>query len=133
MRCAARPRVVVVDDDYDFQAVLRRWLAPRYDAVSVYDGEQLFSDLADLDPALIIMVVNLPGPDGFRLCERLRGHPRLRERPLLFLTACSDDGASLKRLRAAGGAFMSKPVERAPLLRAVAGLVAGGEGAWRGS
>lgn len=124
MNALNRPQVVVVDDDYDFQTVLRQWLAPRYDPISIYDGEQLLSELSELDPALIIMDVHLPGPDGFRLCERLRRHPRLRGRPVLFLTASRDNEDFLKNLEAGGDMYLTKPIERARLLREVGALVA---------
>jgi DNA-binding response OmpR family regulator len=119
-----KPQVLMVDDDRDFQSILRGWLSPRYDTVSLTDGEELFHELAWLDPDLVILDVNLPGPDGFRLCGKLRAVERLVSVPVLFLTGMDANADFLKYLEVGGTAYLTKPVERVDLLRAVDGLVA---------
>jgi DNA-binding response OmpR family regulator len=119
-----RPQVLMVDDDRDFQSILRGWLAPRFDTVSLSDGEELFHELSSLEPDLVIMDVNLPGPDGFRLCRKLRSMERLVRVPVLFLTGLNANEDFLKYLEVGGTAYLTKPVERVQLLGAVEGLLA---------
>lgn len=120
-----KPLIVWVEDNRDYQAVLRDWLLPHFDVVTYENGEAFLDDIGDLEPDLVMLDVRLPGPDGFRLCRRLRGHPRLGSVPILFLTSCEDDDAYIAHLDVGGTAFVTKPVEKSGLLSAIRGLVDG--------
>lgn len=122
---AAKPLIVWVEDNRDYQAVVRDWLLPWFDVVTYENGEAFLDDLEDLEPDLVMLDVRLPGPDGFRLCRRLRGHPRLGSVPILFLTSCDDDDAYIAHLDVGGTAFVAKPVEKSGLLSAIRSLVDG--------
>lgn len=118
-----RPQVVVVDDDPDFLEILRQWLSSRYDTVSLKDGAELLEELPGLEPDLVILDVNLPGPDGFRLCRRIRSEARMAGIPILFLTASRSNQDFLKNLEVGGSAYLTKPVERQRLLTEVYELI----------
>lgn len=119
-----RPQIVMVEDDGDFQSILRGWLAPRFDTISFADGEELLGDLSTLRPDLIILDVNLPGPDGFKLCEKIRGDGRFAWTPILFLTGLGGNEDFLKHMQAGGTAYLTKPVDRLPLLAEIDSLLA---------
>jgi DNA-binding response OmpR family regulator len=118
-----RPRVLMIDDDSDFQSIVCGWLAPHYDHVILSDGEALMDELADLDPQLVILDVNMPGPNGFTLCRRIRCDQRYADLPVLFVTGRKEDEAFLANLDVGGTAFMTKPVERKRLLSVVRELI----------
>lgn len=122
---AAKPCVMIVDDDRDFQFILGQWLKPRYETVPLTSGEELMSLAPALSPDLIIMDVGLPGPDGFRLCHRLRADARFAGTPILFLTASRSNEDFLKNLEVGGSAYLTKPVERGHLLRMIQELLGG--------
>jgi len=120
-----KPLIVWVEDNRDYQAVVRDWLLPDFDVVTYENGEAFLDEIEDVEPDLVMLDVRLPGPDGFRLCRRLRADPRLRSVPILFLTSCEDDDAYIAHLDVGGSAFVTKPVEKAQLLAAIRGLVDG--------
>lgn len=120
-----KPQVVMVDDDSDFQDILRGWLAGRYDTISLADGEELLSELSTLEPDLIMLDVKLPGPDGFKLCHKIRADARFADTPILFLTGSNSNEDFCKYLEVGGSAYLNKPLERGELLRAIQGLIAG--------
>lgn len=124
-RSDGRPLIAWVEDNRDYQAVVRDWLLPQFDVVTYENGEAFLDDLEDLEPDLVMLDVRLPGPDGFRLCRRLRADPRLGSVPILFLTSCEDDDAYISHLDVGGTALVTKPVEKARLLSAIRGLVDG--------
>lgn len=114
----------MVDDDRDFQTIVRGWLAPRYDVSSLSSGEGLLDELSEAKPDLLILDVRMPGPSGFDLCAKIRADTRFAEIPILFLTGCREDEDFIKNLDAGGTAFLTKPVERRKLLAMVRELVA---------
>lgn len=120
-----RPLIAWVEDNRDYQDVVREWLLPRYDVATFADGEAFLSELEHLEPDLIMLDVRLPGPDGFRLCRRVRADVRLRDVPILFLTSCEDDETYIAHLDAGGTEFVTKPVDKRKLLSVVGRLVDG--------
>lgn len=118
-----RLQIVVVDDDMDFQTILRGWLKTRYWVVGLSSGADLLEELRGLEPDLLILDVGLPGTDGFELCRMLRAQGEFADLPILFLTGAASDEAFARYLRVGGTAYMIKPVTRAALLQEVEGLL----------
>ncbi|OIO10075.1 MAG: hypothetical protein AUJ52_05180 [Elusimicrobia bacterium CG1_02_63_36] len=118
-----RPLVVWVEDDPDFQDIVRDWLIPRYDLITYKDGGAFLDEIAESEPAVIMLDVGLPGPDGFKLCRAVRRDRRLAATPILFLTSCQEDVDYVKHLKVGGTAFLTKPVDRKELLSTLDELV----------
>lgn len=109
--------MVWLDDDKVFQELVKDWLVPRYELAVFNTGEEFFDALERTKPDAVILDVRLPGPDGFRLCRKLRADSRFSTVPTLFLTSCDEDADYIKHLDAGGTAFLNKPVDKAELLR----------------
>lgn len=122
---AVKPRVLVVDDEADFAALVSRWLAPRYRSAILTDGEGLLAELTREPASLLILDVRMPGADGFELCRRVRADPRFAMTPVLFLTGSREDDLYLRNMKAGGTTYLAKPVGRTQLLGAVEALVPG--------
>jgi CheY-like chemotaxis protein len=118
-----KPRILMVDDDSDFQDIVRKWLSPRYDHWGLINGADLLENLEASQPDLVILDVRMPGPDGFELCRRIRSDGRFAHLPILFLTGCKEDEDFIKNLDVGGTAYLTKPVERKDLLAMVQELV----------
>src|SRR5438309_11704057 len=104
-----KPRILMVDDDNDFQVIVRKWLSPRYDHLGLTSGADLTEYLEAAEPDLVILDVRMPGPDGFQLCRRIRSDSRFCDLPVLFLTGCKEDEDFIKNLNAGGTAYLTKP------------------------
>jgi DNA-binding response OmpR family regulator len=113
---AERPKILMVDDDGDFQKILRDWLSPKYDTISLADGAEFLDEAELANPDLVILDVSLPGLDGFGLCKSLRERGRFNCVPVLFLTGFDTNEDFLRSLEAGGSAFLTKPIKRAALL-----------------
>lgn len=120
-----RPLVVWVDDDGEYQQLVKEWLLPRYDVATFQNGEEFLQDGIGLEPDLILLDVRMPGPDGFALCRRIRGEAKLRQVPLLFLTSCQDDETFIRHLDCEAAGLLTKPVSKSRLLGAIKELVDG--------
>lgn len=115
-RQTARPRIVSVEDDEDFQFILREWLSPDFDFIVLANGEELLQEVEDLQPDIVMIDIGLPGPDGLRLCQRLRRQPGLSRAPILIVSGRQDDEAYLDSIAVGASSFLSKPVTREELL-----------------
>jgi CheY-like chemotaxis protein len=74
-------------------------------------------------PDLVLLDLNLPKLDGREVLARIRADPRLRELPVVVLTA--SDSEQEHRAVGAADAFMTKPVDFqqvAKLVQMIAGL-----------
>ncbi|MDE2291094.1 MAG: response regulator [Elusimicrobia bacterium] len=121
----ARPRILAVDDEKDFQFMLRRWLEPRFDLVVLPHGEELLDTIDLIQPDLVMLDVGLPGPDGLTLARGLRERVSTRRTPILFLTGRRDDETFLGAVRVNASAFLTKPVEREELVARIEELLVG--------
>ena len=114
-----RAKVLMVDDDPDFQTIVRDWIAPKYDHIGLSDGSGLLDEIESLEPNLVIMDVRMPGLDGFKLGRRIRSDSRFTDIPIVFLTGCKEDEDFFKNLRVGGTAYLTKPVTRRRLLSVI--------------
>lgn len=120
---AAKPVVHVVDDDESFRTAVTRLLQIAGYEVRGYTsaGDFLISQRGDA-PGCLLLDVNLPGPSGLDLQAALARHGV--SLPVVFLTGHGDVPTSVRALKAGAVDFLTKPVERGPLLAAVAEALA---------
>ncbi len=116
------PTVFVVDDDPAIRKALERLLRSEGWQAATYASAEEF--LKGNDPEVagcLILDVAMPGLDGLTLQERLaEAGCKL---PILFLTGHGDVPTSVRAMRAGALNFLTKPVEDAVLLAAVAEAV----------
>lgn len=58
---------------------------------------------------LVITDVNMPGMNGFELCEKLRATQQNAKTPVIFVTALDDFSARLRSATSGGDDFIAKP------------------------
>lgn len=115
----AQPLIHVVDDDDSLRSALQRLLAAAGYRVKAYAsaGEFLLDPPGDA-PGCLLLDLRMPGPSGLDLQEALSRHSiRL---PVIFLTGHGDLAIGVRAMKAGAVDFLTKPVEREPLLAAVA-------------
>jgi FixJ family two-component response regulator len=114
----AQPLIHVVDDDDSLRSALQRLLAAAGYRVKAYAsaGEFLLDPPADA-PGCLLLDLRMPGPSGLDLQEALARHGiRL---PVIFLSGHGDLSTGVRAMKAGAVDFLTKPIEREPLLGAV--------------
>src|ERR1700734_3084154 len=97
------PSILVVDDTVENLRLLGDMLAQHgYEVRPVTSGRQAIQAAEHAPPDLILLDVNMPGMNGYEVCERLKAIEKLRDIPVLFLTALSDTADKLKAFSAGG-------------------------------
>ena len=107
----SRKTILVVDDDETNLTLARALLeADGFDVVTAVDAMSTFDVLKDVDPALILMDIQLPGMDGWELTRRLKRNVATSHIPIIAVTAYGQHG-DVARAREAGFIeFVAKPV-----------------------
>jgi FixJ family two-component response regulator len=111
--------VRIVDDDTAYRTALTRLLEAAGFGVRTYRsaGEFLLDETEQAQPGCLLLDLRMPGPSGLDLHEALlrRGNPL----PIVYLTACGDVPSTVRAMKAGAVDFLTKPVEREILLRAI--------------
>lgn len=112
------PIVHVVDDDNSFRTAVSRLLRAAGYEVRAYSsaGDFLLSWQADT-PGCVVLDVRMPGPSGLDLQDAVGKHPHAL--PIIFLTGHGDIPMSVRTMKKGAVDFLTKPVQRKPLLDAV--------------
>ncbi len=114
-------RVLVVDDEREVAELIVRQLAPLDASVEVAaSGEQALAALREQHFDAITLDILMPGMDGFDVLRTIRGDPKLRATPIVFVSVFSG------QRDLAGEWSVSKPIDADELRRVLAGAVAAG-------
>ena len=126
MRDLARPhpvaRLLVVDDDDDMRALLRRTLeSDGYEVTERDRGTHVLEALRDSPFDLIVLDKEMPGLNGLDLLPLLRREfPQL---PVVFVTAFGGRQIEASALRLGAASYLEKPFRLGQLLDAIDGLI----------
>lgn len=125
-------RVLIVDDDEDARALLRRALQHGgldIEIDSASDGREALERIAAALPQMVITDVMMPRMNGFDLCLALRAGAQTADIPVLIVTALEDAAERARGFAVGATDYLTKPVhwsDLAPRLRALIGNGAGG-------
>ena len=89
-----RKRVVVIgEDDEPIARLLGDAIndEPAYQAVIVPDGALVLDTVRQVHADLLILDVMMPGLSGIEVFDRVRADPDVRNMPVLFVTAASQE------------------------------------------
>ncbi len=118
VRSQARGKVFVVDDDPAVRASLAQLFRSVHTPVETFPSSDAFLQRQPDDvPSCLILDLNLPGPNGLDLQERLRSDGR--HIPIVFITGDGDVPASVRAMKAGALDFLEKPFSDDALLEAV--------------
>jgi PAS domain S-box-containing protein len=124
---ANKLKILAVDDQRDNLTTLKAVLTdalPGCTLLTALDGTRGITLAQAEDPDVILLDIVMPNMDGFEVCRRLKAEDRLRDIPVIFLTALGTDRETrIKALEAGGDAFLTKPPDESELvaqLRAMA-------------
>ena len=104
------PTLLVADDNSGVRRVLVQMLgAAGLRTVTASDGAQALEHARRFRPDLILLDVNMPGRDGFSVCEELRRDAATRSIPILMLTGRATPEDERHGLDSGADDFVGKP------------------------
>jgi len=110
-RGAARPRVMVVDDEEDVRQMLMHCLSDLFEVVVARDGLVAVERIVRWEPDIMMLDALMPRMSGYQLCQSIRRNRRFAALPVMFISAKATpkDIAYAKRLGADD--YVAKPFE----------------------
>ncbi len=111
-------KILVVDDDMRNVYSLKKTLEDKNMRVVVgKNGREGLSRLKENpDIALVLMDIMMPEMDGYEAMRRIRGEQRLKDLPIIALTAKAMKGDRAKCIEAGASDYLAKPVDGNRLL-----------------
>jgi cyclic di-GMP phosphodiesterase len=120
----SRAHVLVVEDDAVNARLMNRLLtAEGYTVQVAGDGESALEAIAANRPDVVLLDVQLPGIDGFVVCQSIKQNPTTRLLPVILVTGMGAREHRLAGIRAGADEFLTKPFDIEELQARVASLV----------
>ncbi|NJL95530.1 MAG: response regulator [Anaerolineae bacterium] len=109
--------VLIVDDTPENLKVLEVILGERgYHVRPAPSGRFALQSAAAVVPDIVLLDINMPGMDGYAVCEAFKADPRLRDVPIIFVSALDETWDKLQAFKVGGVDYITKPFDPAEVL-----------------
>lgn len=113
----SKPTILIVDDEQDLLDMIEYNLHKEgYDVLQSTRGQEGIEVARKEDPDLILLDIMMPGMDGFEVCDIMRQDPKLKQKPIIFLTARSEEETEIEGLNKGGDDYITKPISTKKLI-----------------
>ena len=105
------PRVLVVEDEHDIAALIKHTLerSGAMQASIVASGDAALRAVAEQQPDVVILDLNLPVLSGTEVCRILRSRPATANLPIIMLTARTTESDRVAGLDLGADDYVTKP------------------------
>ena len=126
-RSAAKPSsggaysVLIIEDEPTLSSAMRKFLElERFVPRVAANRDEAAAELRKPPlPDLILLDVMLAGANGFDILQRLRGHPVLKQIPVIMVTAMSAREDVMRALAADANGYITKPFKFDVLMKSI--------------
>lgn len=113
-------KILVVDDSPTIREMIKGLLEKiGFEIELAVDGVDALDKVKKLSPDLIILDVNMPKMDGFRVCRLLKFDRNYRSIPIIMLTARDEEDNIKIGIKTGADLYLTKPIEPEKLIEAV--------------
>ncbi|WP_221031628.1 response regulator [Actomonas aquatica] len=120
----SRKKILVVDDESDVADLVAYHLKAKGFAVeTVNDPTQSIGIARSMLPDLVILDVMMPEINGIQICRMLRADPKLKQVPVIFLTAKVEENDRVQGLETGADDYICKPFSTKELVLRVQNIL----------
>ncbi len=119
-------KILIVDDDQEILNLIRLSLEPAgFRVLRTTRPEEGLTMALQEKPDLLLLDIMMPRMDGFELLRRIRRSPKLKEMPVIVISARAHNADQLRMLKLSAtqddhiDAYLGKPFDPAMLLKTV--------------
>ena len=117
-------KILVVDDDAVICALAREILEGSFAVESCMEGSEALQLAKDMQPALILLDINMAGMNGFEVFQKLREDADTCDIPVLYITADEDREKEAQALKNGAQDLIRKPFAPEVLLQRCRRIIA---------
>jgi CheY-like chemotaxis protein len=118
------PTVLIVEDQIEMRAINAMYLHHHgYRVLATDNGIEGVQTARDTHPDLILMDISIPGMDGIRATEALKGDPETGSIPVLIITAHPYGSVGKRAVDAGCDGYLTKPCDPRRILQEVRALL----------
>lgn len=104
------PKILIVDDDDSAVLELESLLAKLGEVHTTNSGEDALRKVEQIKPDIVLLDIEMPGLDGFEVCQQIRKNPATRHIGIIFVTAHAQLDNQLASLELGAVDFIAKPI-----------------------
>lgn len=120
-------RILLIEDNAQNRYLANFLLESRgWEMVHAEDGPTGVALASQVNPALILLDIQLPGMDGYAVAHALRADPALHAIPIVAVTSYAMAGDRERCLAAGCNGYIEKPIDPQTFADEVARYVGGG-------
>jgi DNA-binding response OmpR family regulator len=113
-------RVLVIDDEEIIRKFLKIYLLKwGYEVKEASDGTEALEQLDHDDYDLLICDILMPNKDGWEVLKGVRSNPKIKDTPVIILTAKNEDKDMFMGYEMGANYYMTKPFTKDQLLYGV--------------
>lgn len=106
----SKRKLLLADDSITIQKVVNLTFADQgIEVIAFGDGDNAHEAINELDPDIVLADVNVPGLNGYQLCELIRGNERTRHVPVVLLVGSFEPFDQDEADRVGANSFLTKP------------------------
>jgi two-component system cell cycle response regulator DivK len=111
-----RPILLVEDNALNRDMLIRRLSRAGFTVIAAEDGQQALEIMRSEQPSVVLMDMNLPVKNGWTACREARQDDRIKQIPIIALTAHAMEADRLDALNAGCDDYATKPIDFPGLL-----------------
>ena len=113
--------IMIIDDNEQLQNEIGNLLTINgYSVLKPKDFDKIPKMVKDDSPDLVLLDINLPSDDGFKLCTEIRSFSKV---PIIFITSRNTNIDELMAITLGGDDFITKPYNTQILLARINALI----------
>lgn len=117
-------KILVVDDEQEGRRLIKSILKQaNYNVLEAANGVEALEIMRNEHLDLVVLDVNMPKMDGYRVCQEVRADKFLRRLPIILLTVMDETLDKVRGHRLGIDDYMTKPVDPEEFLTRVASVL----------
>jgi len=116
---SGRFKVMYIDDVSSSLIALKKRLMPYHEVFPAQTVNLMLEALEKIIPDIIILDINMPGADGYKVIEYLKSDERYMDIPVIFFTSNNDKESVIKGLSLGAVDYIIKPFETKSLVECI--------------
>jgi CheY-like chemotaxis protein len=108
----SKRKLLLADDSVTIQKVVNLTFADEgIEVISVSDGDSAMTKILEISPDIVMLDVNMPGLNGYQICENVRKSERFKHLPVILLVGSFEPFDEDESRRVGANEYLTKPFQ----------------------